>query len=147
MFQTAKSLLEKYLSEEQVHRIVIEKGPLKLSREVEGQPEALPLAARESSTVAFFPSEEPVIRAVAEWRELTFPVEEGQEVGVLRVLVDEQEVDRVPLLASERRELTWPQRVLVCQKFLSDHQGLAIAVSLLIILFGFYLRRLKKRRP
>ena len=149
MFQTAKSLLERFLSEEQVHRVVVEKGPLKLNREVEGQPEALPLTAQDSSTVAFYPSEEPQIRAVAEWRELSFPVEEGQEVGVLRVLVDEREVDRVPLLASERRELTWPQRLLICQKFLCGHQWGVFAVSVLIVLFGFYLRKnfTKRRRP
>ena len=147
MFHTAKSLLEKFLSEEQLRRVVVEKGPLKLSREVEGQPEPLPLSAKTSSTVGFFSSEEPRIRAVAEWSDLTFPIEEGQEVGVLRVLVDEREVDRVPLLASERREQTWTQRLLLCQHFVRDHQGWTTAFSLCIIAFGVYVRkRFTKRR-
>jgi D-alanyl-D-alanine carboxypeptidase (penicillin-binding protein 5/6) len=147
MFQVAKKLLERFLSEEKVRRVVVEEGPLQLNREIEGQPEALPLAAPRSSAVAFYPSEEPPIRAVVEWNELTFPVEEGQEVGMLRVLVDEQEVDRVPLLASEHRDLTWYQRLRICQEFLREHRGAVYtgAILLAIVLSGLYCTRRRSR--
>jgi D-alanyl-D-alanine carboxypeptidase (penicillin-binding protein 5/6) len=143
MFLVAKKLLERFLSEEKVCRIVVEEGSLQLNREIEGQPEALPLAAPRSSTVSFYPSEEPAIRAVVEWNALAFPIEEGQEVGSLRVLVDEREVDRVPLLASEHRDLTSYQRLLICQKFLRDHQGVVYtgAILIVIILSGLYITR------
>ena len=146
MFQTAKRMLEKFLSEDKVHRIVVEGGLLQLCREVEGQPSALPLAAKRSSVISFFPSEEPSIRAVAEWNELTFPVEEGQEIGTLRVLVDEREVDRVPLLASEHRDLTWYQRWLICQKFIREHQGsVVVGAVLLAIALGVLYRKIRNR--
>lgn len=143
MFLVAKKLLERFLSEEKARRVVVEEGPLQLNREIEGQIEALPLASPRSSVVSFFPSEEPLIRAVVEWNELVFPVEQGQEVGVLRVLVDEREVDRVPLLASEHRDLTWYQRLLICQNFLKDHRGAVCtgAFLLIIVLASLYKTR------
>ena len=143
MFLMAKKLLERFLSEEKVRRVVVEEGPLQLNREIEGQPEALPLTAPRSSTVAFYPSEEPVIRAVVEWNALAFPIEEGQEVGSLRVFVDDREVDKVPMLASEHRDLTSYQRLLLCQKFLRDHRGMVSfgAILLVIVLSGFYISR------
>lgn len=147
MFQIAKKLLERFLSEEKVRRVVVEEGLLQLNREIEGQPEALPLTAPRSCTVAFYPSEEPVIRAVVEWNALTFPIEEGQEVGTLRVLVDEREVDKVPILASEHRDLTPYQRLLLCQKFLRDHRGIVYfgGILLVIILSGLYISRRRLR--
>ena len=143
MFQTAKKLLDRFLSEGKVTRAVVNEGLLQLNREVEGQTRALPLMAKRSSIVSFYPSEEPPIRAVVEWNELAFPIETGQEVGTLRVLMDEQEVDRVPLLASEHRDLTWYQRLLISQRFLREHQAgvLVGAVFLAIALFRFYRRR------
>lgn len=148
MFYTAKKLLERYLSEQKTSRVVVEQGVVQLRREIEGQEVPLTLSASRECSVSFFPSEEPVIRAVVDWEDLRYPVERGQQVGTLRVMVDEQEADRVPLLACEHREMTWRQRLICAQIFLRDHRGgvLVGAFMFAIICGGLYMVRRRRGR-
>ena len=147
MFVGAKKLLQKFLAEEKTNRVVVEKGALQLKREIEGQVVPLSLCSPRESSVTFYPSEEPAIKAVAEWKELKFPVEQGQEVGLLHIFADDQEVDHVPLLASERRDMTWQQRLIILQKFLQSHLSGVAAVSIIIgVLIAIALVVRRKRR-
>jgi D-alanyl-D-alanine carboxypeptidase (penicillin-binding protein 5/6) len=150
MFVGAKKLLQKFLTEEKTHRVVVEKGPLQLKREIEGQVVPLSLFSPRESSVTFYLSEEPSIKAVAEWKELKFPVEQGQEIGLLRIFADDQEVDHVPLLASERREMTWQQRLIVLQKFLQNHRSgvvtISVIIGLLIVIALFFRGRRRAHR-
>lgn len=149
MFVGAKKLLERFLNEEKKRRVVIDNGPLRLKRDIEGQAAPLSLFSPREAAVAFYPSEEPAIRAVVEWKELTFPVEQGQEVGVVHILADETEVDRVPLLASEHRDTTLRQRFVAFQTFLRDHRhvvlimGMCAGMALLVL---FWRRSARGRR-
>jgi D-alanyl-D-alanine carboxypeptidase (penicillin-binding protein 5/6) len=149
MFLAAKKLLDRFLSEEKARKVVIEKGTLQLTRLIEGQAAPLPLVAPRECAVAFYPSEKPDIRAVVEWKELSYPIEPGQEVGAVRVYADDQEVDSVPLLASESRSKTWRQSFLSTAQFVHDHRGavttlvLCLGIALVVIL---YLRSRTSRR-
>jgi D-alanyl-D-alanine carboxypeptidase (penicillin-binding protein 5/6) len=139
MFLTAKHMLTRFLSEQKKKSIVIEKGPILLQKEIDGQATPLSLETPRECAVLYYPSEEPSIRAVAEWKDLSFPIKEGEEIGVLRVFVDDQEYDAVPLLASEHREASWQQRILHAQRLLKEHRGkvftvLAAVVALVITL-------------
>ena len=130
MFVGAKKLLQRFLNEDKTRRVIVEKGPLQLKREIEGQVIPLSILSPRDASVSFYPSEEPTIRAVAEWKPLKFPVEQGQEVGTLHIIADEMEVDSVVLLASEHRDTTWHQRLLASQKYLKDHRGVVLTVCL-----------------
>ena len=143
MFVGAKKLLQRFLNEEKARRVIVENGPLQLKREIEGQMTPLSLFSEREAAVSFYPSEEPSIRALVEWKDLKFPVEQGHEVGVLRIFADDTEVDRIPLLASEHRDTTWHQRFLASQKFLKNHRGGVLALSLcagLLIAIVFFMR-------
>jgi D-alanyl-D-alanine carboxypeptidase (penicillin-binding protein 5/6) len=149
MFVGAKKLLQRFLTEEKTQRVIVKKGPLQLKREIEGQLVPLSLLSSREAAVSFYPSEEPVIRAVVEWKDLKFPVEQGQEIGILRIIVDDEEVDGVSLLASEHRDITWHQRLLASQKFLKGHRGAVLAISfsfVVLIIFAVRTRRRTTRR-
>jgi D-alanyl-D-alanine carboxypeptidase (penicillin-binding protein 5/6) len=138
MFLAAKKLLERFLSEEKVHHTVVEKGSVQLKREIEGQKAPLALTSPRECAVAFYPSEQPELRAVVEWKELRFPVEPGHEIGVVHVFADDHEVDAVPLLASEHRDTTWSQRWLSARSALKENRGgVVVAVLILGALIGF----------
>lgn len=143
MFVGAKKLLQRFLSEEKARKIVVEKGPLQLKREIEGHQVPLSLFSPREVSVGFYPSEEPEIHASVEWKELHFPIVRGQEVGTICVLADDTEIDRVPLLASEHREKTWRQRLLSSQKFLKNHKGGFVIVLLcggVVVALALYFR-------
>ncbi len=146
MFIGAKKLLQRFLNEEKVRRVVVEHGSLQLKREIEGQAMPLSLFSSREAAVSYYPSEEPTIRAIVEWKDLRFPVEQGQEVGVVRILADETEVDRVPLLASEHRDTTWHQRLLVTQRFLKAHNGVILAIAMCVgVLIAIFFMRSSRR--
>jgi D-alanyl-D-alanine carboxypeptidase (penicillin-binding protein 5/6) len=130
MFIGAKKLLQRFLTEEKVRKVVVEDGPLQLKREIEGQRMPLALCSPREGSVTYYPSEEPAIRAVVEWKELKFPIEQGQEVGTISVFADDREVELIPLLASERRDTTWRQRLLSAQKFLKGHRSAVFTILL-----------------
>lgn len=143
MFVGAKKLLQRFLNEEKTRRVVVEHGSIQLKREIEGQMVPLSLCSPREAAVSFYPSEEPNVRAVVEWNSLKFPVEEGQEVGFLHIMADDEEVDRVPLLASEHRDTTWRQRLITSQKFLKDHRGAVLGICLclgILIAISFAVR-------
>lgn len=126
LFLGARKLLDTFLSEAKVQRKIVQKGLLQLKREVEGQPAPLSLEAPEDCVMSYYPSEEPVVKALVEWKELRFPIEPGQEIGVLRVFADDQLLSTVPLLAAERRYMTWRQRLLISQRYVKEHSTAAI---------------------
>jgi len=142
-FAVPKRLLDQFLSEHKKHRTVVEAGPIQLQRELEGHASALPLKATDRCEVSFFPSEEPHIRSHVEWRELSFPVQKGQQVGELSIFADDEEVGKVSLISEEYRKATWWQRVLEFQRFLSQHVGLVLSLTAVIVFLGvfWYMRR------
>jgi serine-type D-Ala-D-Ala carboxypeptidase (penicillin-binding protein 5/6) len=131
MFVGAKKLLQRFLTEQKSRRVIVENGPVQLKREIEGQVPLSLVSSREAA-ISFYPTEEPAVRAVVEWKPLKYPIEQGQEIGVLNIISDDEVVDHIPLLASEHREITWKQRIIASQEFLKDHRGAVLAITLCI---------------
>ncbi len=144
LFLTAKKLLEKFLEEPKLQRTVVQKGVLQLKREVEGQPLPLCLESSEPCVMSYYASEEPVVKALVEWKELRFPVEPGQEVGLLRVFADDELLAAIPLLSTEHRSVTWRQRLLMSQRYVKEHSTAALTL-LVLGLLGILFLSLKGR--
>jgi len=144
MFLVAKKLLVRFLTEPKKEKLIIPSGPIELQRELEGHSTPLSLKTDMPFTVSYFPSEEPVIRVVANWYALRFPIKEGQEVGELKVLSDEKETASIPIYSSEYRAATWKQRFLETQRFLQGHKASVLFSGACVVILAFFI--LRRRR-
>jgi D-alanyl-D-alanine carboxypeptidase (penicillin-binding protein 5/6) len=145
MFLLAKKILHHFLSEEKTNQTIVEQGVVSLQRDIEGHNTPLTVRAAKKSVVSFYPSEKPEIQAVAEWKPLHFPIEEGQEIGQLKIFTDKTQVDIVPLLSNERREATWNQRLIHIQRMLKRHYFLAIILAVAAATTVVFLLRKNRR--
>lgn len=129
MFLAAKKILQHFLSEQKVSQTIVSQGVVGLQRELEGHRSPLTVRTAKSCTLSYYPSEKPEIQAVAEWKDLHFPIQEGAEIGQLKIFSDKQQFDTVPLLSNEMRKATWEQRLIQLQRVLKHHYILAIILA------------------
>jgi len=141
VFITAKSMLHKFLSEQKVERAIVQEGPVQLKKVLEGHSSPLSLAAMRGLNIEYYPSEEPGIRACVEWNALCFPIRRGQQIGCVHVLVDDEEIAKVPLISQEERSATWYQRFLEVQNVLRNHRGKVFLILFATLIFFFWYRR------
>lgn len=144
LFLLSKKLLLRFLNEPKKEQVIVPYGQIRLQRDLEGHATALSLRTETPFTLSYYPSEEPVVRAVAEWYQLRFPVKKGQLVGALKVLADDVEVGSVPLYSNECRAATWKQRFLETQGFLQAHKGAVFFIGGCVLILCFFI--LRRRR-
>jgi len=135
LFTTGKKMLHHFLFEEKKSHVVVEQGLLLLKRTIDGHKNALPVRSLSQSVVSYYSSEQPEVRTVVDWWKLRFPVEEGQQIGVIRVFADQEQVDSVPVVSHEYREATWLQHLLSVHKTLQKYQGVVFFVIAIVVLF------------
>ena len=128
LFLITKKLLDRFLNEQKKERQIVSRGKIPLERELEGDVAALPLRAEEAVFLSYYPSEEPAVRAIVEWQELSYPIKKGQQVGVLKVFSDDKEMAHIPLYADENRAATWKLRYLETQRFLQSHKAIVLVI-------------------
>lgn len=101
-FTDAITLFEKAFSEVKTTRKLFTKDYDVFSKEIEGAERILEAVPEEDVYVEYFPSEEPTYKTALEWRGVNFPIEQGQEVAVLKILNEKGVVcKQVSLLAKE----------------------------------------------
>jgi D-alanyl-D-alanine carboxypeptidase (penicillin-binding protein 5/6) len=140
-FSVPKRLLEQFLTEKKKDRTIIEEGPIQLKRELEGHRSNLSLRATSGFSLSFYPSEEPSIRSVVEWENLSFPIQKGQKMGLVHIFADDEKVAKIPVVSEESRKATWKQRFLEIQHFLGEHKGAVLIIAILLCLLFCYFRR------
>lgn len=95
---------------------------------------------KDSLTISYYPSEEPKVRCLLVWDEITLPIEAGQKVGKIQLYADDQEATSVPLYAVERVELPLVAKV---ERHFKRYYILYLVglVPLVYLLFGRARRR------
>ena len=86
------------------------------------------------------------MKATAEWYELHFPIKEGQEIGVLKILADDKEIGKVSLYSAECRDATWKQRFLETQRFLQIYKTTVLVFVGCMVLFSLYVLKNRRQR-
>ncbi len=97
----------------------------------------IPTHTEKKFVLDFFPAEEPAVKAWLTWNKMTLPIKKGQEVGNIAIQVNEQLVEKIPLLASSE----YPTAALTENKSTFWIIGIALVCGLAC--FIFY-RRQKK---
>lgn len=105
LYQVAKKTLEHFLNEKKIQKTVFQEGPIKLTRSIPGG-DLLPLYVSSGFKYEAYPSEEPDIKVVADWKPLRLPLKKGDVVGTLKVMVDGREGAAITIHAAQDRKMT-----------------------------------------
>lgn len=143
------ALFEAGFNEKKVSRTLFSKGFDLFTQQIEGGKLALQAYLSEDMILEYFPSEEPMFKAVVSWQVPSLPILAGQQVAVMQIFTSENKLlSRAPLFAVRNIEPTLHyQALLVWEKIKKgfwENITLVMATTGLLILAGtfYYSRRL-----
>jgi D-alanyl-D-alanine carboxypeptidase (penicillin-binding protein 5/6) len=143
LFQEAIKLFDAAFSQPKMKKTLVKAGPQKYSYTPEGVKNSVGTYAATDFTLAYYPAEEPQVRAYLAWKNLPAPLQKGQELGSIQ-LKDElgRILGSVPLFASEDLKTGFGQAI---KDYVSNRPAtMTIFVVLLaILIFGLIFRKLR----
>lgn len=108
IFRDAKKLFEAAFNESKIERNLIKAGRQSYALTLEGAEKPIPTTAQENMKIAYYPAEEPVIKAYLVWDDIKLPVKKGQRVGEIQLKSDRDEIfKKVTLFADEDVGKSW----------------------------------------
>lgn len=149
IFIDTKKMFEAAFSQPKVQRVLMHKGPQKLSLNFPGLKKPISSYIQDDVTLEYYPAEEPHLKCLLVWnKNIKLPIEKDQALGeVILKTDDEQVLRRVTLYASHDGEATWSHFFKTF--FASGQSGFAL-LKVLGILIGigfitFFILQLRKR--
>lgn len=102
LFQDAIALFDAAFKQPKIQKVLVRAGPQKMQRELEGATALLTPYVAEDVTIDYYPAEEPKVRCLLTWDEVSPPIARGQRIGELAIETTQgRPIQRVPLLAYE----------------------------------------------
>ncbi len=98
IFKDTIALFEAAFNEKKVVKEYFKAGPQAYEFEIANA--KIPTHTEKEFTLEYFPAEEPAVKAWLTWNKAGLPIKKGQEVGNITIQIDEQLVEKIPLLAS-----------------------------------------------
>lgn len=139
IFKDAIRLFDAAFNQLKIEKTVIQAGSQRHSFEIEGAEKLVQTYTVEDVTIAYYPAEEPKIKAYLQWDKLDLPVKKGQRVGELQLKAeDESVIKAVPLFAHENVDSEWSYKLK--QFFAGKALRIFMLVGIvLVILTGIFL--------
>ena len=138
IFKDAIRLFDAAFNQLKIEKTVIRSGSQPHGYEIEGAEKLVQTYTLEDVTIAYYPAEEPKIKAYLQWDKLELPIKKGQRVGELHLKDAGQSVIKtVPLYAHENVDAEWSYKI---KQFFAG-KGLRIfmlAGVVIVILAGIY---------
>jgi serine-type D-Ala-D-Ala carboxypeptidase (penicillin-binding protein 5/6) len=135
-FKDAIALFEAAFAEKEVTRILLTQEYDHFTVSVKGAKGSLEASLAEDLKIAYFPSEEPELKALLHWNALILPIKKGQLVGEVRLANRKNEiVQRAPLFAMRDVNMTGLQLVKVFLK--EEKKWLFLLLGLVLFPVGF----------
>lgn len=139
IFRDAIRLFDAAFAQQKIEKKVIQSGFQKHSLEIEGADKLIRTYSLEDIALAYFPSEEPKMKAFLQWDQLRLPIKKGQKVGELQIKGENQEVLGVAALyAQEDVSSKWSFSVKEAFKG-AGYKLFLIAAIITVILGAVYL--------
>lgn len=107
-FLDAIKLFEAAFKEEKRQKVLLKKGVQSFEYALDGAELPIKAMIEKDVIIHYFPSEEPKVKALVYWENVTLPVKKGQRIGYLKVKTKKgMELMEVPLLAQDEVKETW----------------------------------------
>lgn len=112
LWQDAKALFDAAFSEPLVEKEVLAAGEQPFSKAIEHGTIALTTYTKEPLLVKYYPSEEPNMRCMLVWDDVTLPLAAHHRVGEIQLVAGDEVLMSVPLFAKEQIEAVWYVRFM-----------------------------------
>lgn len=138
LFSEAVQLFEAAFKQPKMQKIIVREGPQKYTAKMKDGKTSLKTYVEKDFAVAFYPAEEPVLKAYIDWKAVELPVKIGDPVGQLLLKNEKGDLyGQVAILSAEEYDESLFRSL---QKGLSSNKALYVPVLVLILsLGGFYL--------
>ncbi len=108
LFMDAIKMFEAAFNETEQKRLLLPRGAQNFELVVEGATKPIQTVIHEDVILSYYPSEEPQIKCLLYWEDITLPVKKDQLVGYLKIETKGgRELFKVPLFAAEETHATW----------------------------------------
>lgn len=101
IFKDAIRLFDSAFMQEKIEKNFIQAGPQRHSLEIEGADKLIKSYTLEDALLAYYPAEEPKIKAYLQWDAIELPVIKGQKIGEVQLKTDDQQVIKTVSLYAE----------------------------------------------
>lgn len=89
IFKDAIKLFDAAFNQPKMERVLVKAGKQKYTLQIEGADKPVKTYANESAILAYYPAEEPKIKAYLKWDVRSLPINKGEKIGEL-ILADEE---------------------------------------------------------
>lgn len=133
LFQEAVKLFEAAFNQPKMQKIIVRAGPQKFNAKLKDGKTALKTYVESDFAIAFYPAEEPKLKAFIDWKDVQPPVKKGDQVGNLLLKTEKGELyGQVAILSDEEYEES------LFHAFLKNKSVFVPVIVLIISLAGFY---------
>lgn len=140
MFSDAIKIFEEAFQQKKVTKVLLPAGPQNFTMQSEGMQTPLQTVIRDDLKISYYPAEEPTYKSYLHWNQLTPPITQGQEVGEIRVIMNENGalLSRAQLYAQEPVPETWKFWI---SRHITSSYTLFVMVGAVSITLLLFLRR------
>lgn len=111
LFEEAVQLFEVAFNQPKIHRTFLAAGDQPYTLSLPNSRDVLKTHLQEELSLDYYPAEDPQVKCILNWKALSLPIAENQEVAEIVLTTREGAVlKKAPLLAREPVEWAWPQR-------------------------------------
>lgn len=149
MFTDAVKMFEAAFSQPKIQRVLLKSGPQKFTLQLPGAKQAIATYLQENATIDYYPAEEPKVKCLLAWNNLTLPVKKDAIVGALTIQLENGHVlKQIPLYAQEEVDATFGHNF---RNFFSGMGGKSAYLKVLggiaiLIFLGFFAMQLRRPR-
>lgn len=135
IFKDAIRLFDAAFNQLKIEKTVIQAGSQRHSFELEGANKLVQTYTVEDVAIAYYPAEEPKLKAYLQWDKLELPVKKGQKVGELQLKAeDESVIKAVPLFAHENVDAEWVFKIK--QFFAGKALRIIMLAGIVLVIFA-----------
>lgn len=137
LFSEARRMFEAAFNQPKMQKVVVRAGPQKFVAKVGKSQSPIKTFVEKDLSLAFYPAEEPKLKAFIDWKEVQAPIKKGDQVGSLLLKTDKGDLyAQVSLLADEE----YDEGMLYHLKNGLGKNSFALPVIILLVaLAGFYI--------
>ncbi len=108
MFKDAAKMFEAAFNQPKVERVLLPSGKQKFVLDIPGADKKLYTVLQKDISTTYYPAEEPKIKALLFWDNLTLPIKKDQRVGEIRMVYEDGSVlTAQPIYAAEEVNKAW----------------------------------------
>lgn len=134
IFKDSIKLFEAAFNQPLIEKVLIKAGPQKYLLDLPEAASMITTYTVEDGVITYYPAEEPTLKAYLNWHEIKLPIQRGDKVGELQIVVQNGQNKVIPLYARDDVDRKWSS---IIKSGLFDYWYVWIGIGLILCLTYF----------